>query len=359
MKLYYITHQVEMKTGGEIYNMRLVNGLIARGYQVEIFSDRDIPRVFRSNFLLYNIFYLIRFYYLKDCGLLVDSYLHPRFFFALCFLKIFTNVRVTGTVHHLYWMVQSWELIRQIDKFFESHFIRMFDFLIVPSKFTLTEVQKLMPSLPKVKIIKPGFEFNPEINMPKKIAQKKNNCPAQILCVANIQERKGFEYLIEAVAELDQINLIIIGDTGKRKKYYQFLLNQIHLLNIINRVQFLGHVDEKSLIQYYQNSDIFVLPTLHEGYGIVILEAMSHGLPVIATNICSIPEIITHNWNGILVPPKDSRRLSEAIQDLMDSPEKRQRLKSNGLKFILDHPKWSDIINQWDQYFNKILCDSE
>jgi glycosyltransferase involved in cell wall biosynthesis len=148
--------------------------------------------------------------------------------------------------------------------------------------------------------------------------------------VARLTRSKGIRYLIEAFSYLHNkyrnINLVVIGE-GEEKKNLERLAQD---LKIDDRVFFPGAIPDARL--YFKNFHIFVLPSLSEPFGITILEAMSQKIPVIATNVGGIPEIIEDEDTGILVPPKEPLILAQAIERLITDEELRLRLGEEGYR---------------------------
>ncbi|MBC7319130.1 glycosyltransferase family 4 protein [bacterium] len=147
---------------------------------------------------------------------------------------------------------------------------------------------------------------------------------------ARLTKSKGIRYLIEAFSYLYDkyrgINLVIIGDGEEREK----LEESAKKLNVKDRTFFLGALPNARF--YFRDFHIFVLPSLFEALGIVILEAISQKVPVIATNIGGIPEIIEDGKTGLLVPPKDSLTLARAMEKLIKNKELREYLGEEGNK---------------------------
>ncbi|MEK9132469.1 MAG: glycosyltransferase family 4 protein [Patescibacteria group bacterium] len=137
-----------------------------------------------------------------------------------------------------------------------------------------------------------------------------------ILCVAELHERKGQKYLIEAMKKVassfPQAKLVIVGD-GARRRYYEKLARLVP-----DNVAFLGR--RKDVAQLMAASDVFVLPSVREAFGLVILEAAVAGLPVIATSVGGIPEIIENGKTGITVPSHNSDALADAICSVLANP---------------------------------------
>ncbi|KKU14153.1 MAG: Glycosyl transferase group 1, partial [Candidatus Magasanikbacteria bacterium GW2011_GWC2_45_8] len=143
----------------------------------------------------------------------------------------------------------------------------------------------------------------------------------QITCVARLEPQKGHDTLLRALALLDDMawELVLAGD-GSLKEY---VIDLARVLNIRERVNYLGA--RRDIPAILQDTDIFVLPSLWEGLGIVILEAGASAVPVVASNVGGIPEMVVDQETGLLVPPGDVEALSHALRALLqDSVRARE-----------------------------------
>jgi glycosyltransferase involved in cell wall biosynthesis len=152
-------------------------------------------------------------------------------------------------------------------------------------------------------------------------------CPPDASIVGSVgwlTDIKGHKYLIEAVAKLKQdfpaLHLVIVG-SGDR---HDALLQQAELAGILDAVHFLGHRDDVEAC--LAGMDLFVLPSLNEGMGRALVEAMAAGLPVIASRVGGIPAVISHEHTGLLVPPGNADALADAIRRLLDQPNWARQL---------------------------------
>jgi glycosyltransferase involved in cell wall biosynthesis len=148
----------------------------------------------------------------------------------------------------------------------------------------------------------------------KKDLSIENNSPI-ILSIGRLHEVKGHIYLIRAIKILTEKNpdlrLLIIGDGPERKN----LENESVKLGLSHVILFLGEIRET--VPYYKLADIFVLPSINEGFGLSIVEAMSNKLLVVASNVGGVPEIIKDGANGFLVNPGDPIKLAEVISKII------------------------------------------
>ncbi len=144
-----------------------------------------------------------------------------------------------------------------------------------------------------------------------------------LVSVGRLVKRKGFEYLIRALEKLDEdVEALIIGD-GKER---QALVELAEGLRLQRRVHFLGQVSEREKFRYLACADIYVLSSLHEGFGIVLQEAMQVGLPVVATSHGGQVDLIEDGVNGILVEPCDAGAIAEAVAHLLENRDMSKRM---------------------------------
>lgn len=148
-----------------------------------------------------------------------------------------------------------------------------------------------------------------------------------IISIAELHERKGLKYLIEAIPEVAEkfpnIKLVIVGE-GPERKSLENLIKELSSNHIILTGR------QKEIPKLLKSSDIFVLPSRREAFGLVVLEAMVTGLPVIASKTGGIPEIIENGRNGLLVEPENSKKLAKALMDLIANSDKREKLSKAG-----------------------------
>jgi glycosyltransferase involved in cell wall biosynthesis len=143
--------------------------------------------------------------------------------------------------------------------------------------------------------------------------RRRSACSPHFLAVGSLLERKGHVYLVEAcrILERKRVNYqcTIVGDGPQRHE----LEKRIQKYGLGSRIILAGSVPHEDIQSYYEKADVFVLPSLNEGIPVVLMEAMSKGLPVIATNITGVPELVKNDVDGILVAPGNSVELAEAM----------------------------------------------
>lgn len=156
--------------------------------------------------------------------------------------------------------------------------------------------------------------------------------PPTVLFVGRLEYRKGFKYLLRAwpwVREaIPNARLLVVGAFNKRRKrgYVLYARRQD-----IGGVRFIGQATENDLPRYYRTADVFIAPsTGFESFGIVLLEAMATGVPVVASDIPGYRTVLEHGKQGLLVQPRHPQSLAKAIIDLLRDPDLRARMGSQG-----------------------------
>jgi glycosyltransferase involved in cell wall biosynthesis len=183
-----------------------------------------------------------------------------------------------------------------------------------------------------------------------------------LLTVCGISSQKGLIFLVKALREVAKIHKdfrwIHVGtiptEGDENFPYYLQLIKLIKKYSISRYVNFLGRVPLGELIKFYQTSDIFVLPSLWEGMPLVVLEAMSCGLPIISTKISGIEDLVINNFNGILVEPGNVKALSNAILQLLGDENLVRNMGKNSRKRVEKEFSWEIIARKVKTVYERI-----
>ncbi len=177
-----------------------------------------------------------------------------------------------------------------------------------------------------------------------------------ILFVGRQEPRKGFGTLFKAFLQLKPavpgLRLHVVGpfEAHSRRRYLETALRRG-----VTDVTFAGYISPEALPACYHQADIFCAPSTGcESFGIVLLEAMSAHLPVVASNIAGYRSVISHGHNGWLTPPQQPAALAAALHKLIDNPALRQQLGRNGYQTAQQH-SWDLIIDQTLRYYSDTL----
>jgi glycosyltransferase involved in cell wall biosynthesis len=162
------------------------------------------------------------------------------------------------------------------------------------------------------------------------------------LAVGSVVPRKGYDVLIRALAQCDRENwrLTCVGSLDRHPETAEHVRGLIQENGLGGRVRLVGEVTESEMAGYYDGADVFVLPTLYEGYGMAVAEALARGLPVISTATGAIGDLTA--GAGILVPPSDPDALAAALLRVMTVPGLRDRLAAGARDARERLPRWDD-----------------
>jgi glycosyltransferase involved in cell wall biosynthesis len=171
---------------------------------------------------------------------------------------------------------------------------------------------------------------------------------ATILCVARQYPRKHIADLLRAMAPLHRrqpaARLLIVGD-GPEHGRLRALAGE---LGLGAAAQFTGALSDAEMAHVYRRSRLFCLPSVQEGFGIVFLEAMAAGLPIVATTAAAIPEVVPQRQAGILVAPGDVANLAAALDELLSDPQLAAEYGAFGREHVQQFD-WDRVAEQFEQ----------
>ena len=165
----------------------------------------------------------------------------------------------------------------------------------------------------------------------------------QLLAAGSIVPRKGYDILVQALARLAHLDwqLTIAGDRDRSPETTAALEAQIRLSGVRGRIRLAGAVDERTLANLYAQADLFVTASLYEGYGMVLGEALAHGLPIVTTTGGAAAETVPDRA-ALKVPPGDARALAHALGRAMRSATLRKKLGHASWAAGQKLPDWED-----------------
>ena len=233
------------------------------------------------------------------------------------------------------------------------------DKIITVSKETMKYVLKLGADKTKTSVIYNGVDINHFRPVNKEESKKKLGLPEDrkiILSVRRLVYKNGIGTLIEAaplVAKNHPDVLFIVAGKGPSRKLIE---DRIKELQIEDNIKLTGFVPDELLPTYYDAADYFLLPSASgEGLPLVLLEAMACGLPVIATTVGGTPEIVTHQKNGILVPPRNPEAMAEAISAILSKKELGHSIGEEARRTVENRFSWEQNVQQLKEIYNEFL----
>jgi len=321
-------------TGGYGYDRRVIAELRSLGWQVDVVSLGDgFPRPSAEQ----RAIALSRLEALpEDVPVVVDG-------LALGALpeeaeRIARRAPLIALVHHPL-ALETGLSSSEVDKLFESERAALGSAhtVIVTSPYTserLSEDYDVPPE--SIIVAPPGTDRGAP-------AKGSTDGTVRLLSVGAIVPRKGFDILIAALAPIAELpwRLTIAGDLTRDEATAAKVLRDIAEHQLLDRVVFLGTVSQAQLSELYSLSDIFVLASHFEGYGMAYAEAMAHGLPIIGTTGGATMDTVPANA-GVLVDPGNVKALTRALRMLIGNEKERRWLASGALAASDDLPTWRE-----------------
>jgi len=177
--------------------------------------------------------------------------------------------------------------------------------------------------------------------------------------VARLSKEKGLHYLLEAFAVVagrhPQARLVLVGEGPERQRLERLAAR----LGLGERVRFLGEVPHEQVPEVLQQLDIFAMPSTYEGFGVAALEAEAMELPVVASHVHGIPDVVLDGETGLLVPPRDRQALAAALDRLVSDGDLRRRLGQAGRAFVAEHYSWEENTAQMEALYKAALGKRE
>jgi glycosyltransferase involved in cell wall biosynthesis len=183
--------------------------------------------------------------------------------------------------------------------------------------------------------------------------------PGRLITTASADvTMKGLRYLLEALAKLRterHVELVVIG----RPKEGGPSARIIEELGLSDAITFISGVPEERIIELYSEAEVAVVPSLYEGFSLPAIEAMSCGVPLVATTGGALPEVVgTDNETALLVPPGNSEALADRIRTALDNPELRQRIGAAGRKRVVERWTWRHTAEGTVEQYRALLESS-
>jgi glycosyltransferase involved in cell wall biosynthesis len=225
--------------------------------------------------------------------------------------------------------------------------------IVTVSQYSKREIVSLGIDPKRITIIQPGVDYD-RIDRPPKSPSDE----VHIITLGNIAPRKGTLHLVEAFIKIARPNahLHIVGGFAWKGDPYNETLKQLAANSgMADRIHFHGRLPQEEVHRLLCQADIFAMPSLQEGFGMALLEAMHYGLPVITTNISALPELVEDGVNGLLVPPADSAALAKALERLVDSAALRQSLGNEARQRVEGRYAWKSRGQKFEQLMETML----
>jgi len=239
-----------------------------------------------------------------------------------------------------------------IGKLILKKWFRKLDYKIAVSRPAMEYVNRFFPD--EYSIIPNGVDtdhFRPDVEPLEEYLDGKLN----IMFIGRLEKRKGLDYLLKAYQQVKRVisdsRLIVVGPGERLRKKYEKRVAR----DGIEDVTFIGYATYSDLPRYYKTADIVCCPaTGWESFGIVLIEAMAVGTAVVASNISGYASVLTHDAEGLLVPPKNVPQMAETLLSLADDKSRRQRMGQKGIATAQQY-SWESVAKRVLDCYHKAL----
>lgn len=336
---------LSIRTGGYLYDRRLVHHLRQAGVQVEVIG---LPVQKYGASLLEGL----RRTALPELmgggydGLLQDELTHPSLFRTNRALQRATGKPIVTIVHHLRSSEPHRGWLQHLYRWVEGMYLTSVNAVIANSQATWHSVRNVMGSqIPSV-VAPPGRgHFSPDLSQEEIERKAYDQNPLDILFLGSVTPRKGLHHVVNALLPMERLDfrLTVIGRDQVSPRYVRSIRNSMQTAGILDRVNWLGESSDEQVQRALRAANLLIIPSSYEGFGIAYLDAMGFGAVPIGSQCGGAKELIHHGVNGFLVDPEDERALASLIDQLAGD---RQRLKGvavNAFHRYGEQPTWKEV----------------
>lgn len=281
----------------------------------------------------------------RSVTLINAHWIIPQGFVAIL-VKLTLGKPVALTVHGADILSLNGKLLRPIKRFVLKHS----DVVYVNSSVTKEACEKLY----KRNYVLAPMGTDLQLFQSAKVVKKRSR-PFTIIFVGRLTPVKGIAYVLEATRKLCDSNrhvqTIVIGSGPLEDELHDYVTTH----NLEKNVTFTGWIDHGRLPEYHKNADVFVGPSLYEAQGLVFIEALAAGLPVITTATSGAKDLITEGVNGYVVEPESSEQIFARLAQLYDTPALLRQLKKHAAASVQTTFSWTTTTAQYMQSWRHLL----
>lgn len=348
---------LDNQSGGYLYDRMLVEHLRVAGDQVEVISlaESNYIRHIRDNL---SPILLDQLGDLSVDLLLQDELNHPSLFHINYSLRKRVSYPIVSIVHHLRSSESHPQWQNWIYHWIECRYINSVTGFIYNSQTTRHVVEDLVGNeVPWVVAYPAGDRLDIDLSQEVIVSRAGQIGPLRLLFLGNVIPRKGLDLLLTALSIIpkEHWSLDIVGSLEMDPSYVRYVEGFLNENGIDDQVNFAGFLKAGDLRQAMVESQVMVVPSEYEGFGIAYLEGMGFGLPAIATTGGGAVEIISHAEDGFLIPPGDRNQLVIYLSQLIDDRELLARMSLAAREKYLRHPSWEETTGKIRSFLMEVI----
>ena len=342
---------LEQRTGGYLYDARMVSGLRDRGWDVQVHSlvgSFPTPDPAARDSMTEALEAMDDGSLVVADGLAMGALPEPVAAHA-------SRLRVVSLLHHP--LAEETGLTRQARerlRALEAEALAHVRGVVVTSVFTARRLREWGVERDRVRVVVPGTE-RPRSSQGG--IRARSGTPL-LLSVGSVTPRKGQDVLLEALDRIRDLSwrCVVVGSLERDREFAARVQARRTALGMADRMELPGELDREALDDLYAAAHLFVLPSHYEGYGMVLAEALVHGLPVVSTSGGAIPDTVPTDA-GILVAPGDPVALADGIRALLQDPARRAACARAARRHGDSLPTWTTQVAAFEAALTEFAAD--
>jgi glycosyltransferase involved in cell wall biosynthesis len=283
--------------------------------------------------------------------------------FSALFAERLDGIPYIVTAHyHPTWSIWGGPKRKSLREFYDkhaaSHVLKHASRLILQTKEEERLMREVVPELPPISFVAPGYTPLPAPDAGSRSFRDTYGIKGRyLLFVGRLASNKGLNLLGKSFASLQKdypdLTVAIIGEDAGHKEE---MLREVRALGIADKVKLVGWVeDERLLASAYKDTAVLVLPSEYEAFGLVLLEAMAQGTPVIASRVGGMPGVVEEGKNGLLFQSGNAEELSQSIRKILDRPEDARRMGAYGRDTTVPLHTWERVVSSLETIYQDVI----
>ncbi|MBD3277472.1 MAG: glycosyltransferase [Candidatus Aegiribacteria sp.] len=328
----------DFRSGGYLFNFRMAEHLSKQGYTVKTIHFRTVPKGLPENWFRASRYICsASAEFQPDLTIVSKSY---HFMPLLRIANIFKHAPVLYLMHHMEWRDCGNRIRSLLYRSYVRWLLGMADKVWTNSRNSAEELHRIGISQERIEVLNPGFEKT-DVSLPQRNSKGR---PVKFVSVGSISPRKAQDILVRACSSMEKgtFTMEFAGSTESDPAYTESIIRSIRDLGMEDSISLTGMLESEELIDELLSADVLVHPARWEAFGISVLEGMWLGLPVIASEVAALPELVRDGENGILVQPDYVDGFREAMEFMIRNPENR-------LEMGLCSREIASDMNDWDE----------
>lgn len=337
--LIFMNHPHEVITGGHRYNNDLLCYL-QDNYKLKVLTLPRCAEIYSSWRKVYAPFVELKIIKIikRTSVVFFGDTSYKYHLLLLLLLRLLHRGTPVVIIHHFPYL-NNRGFTRIINFIWQYVYYGLCKYIIVPSPYTRKMAENLFD---KNKIIYIPLPFKKDFVISDVFEERR------LLFVGTVERRKGLDYLLDSINIIKvrkpemKFQLDIVGKI-ENKQFYKMLIKKAKQYGLDNCMRFWGRVSDEQLEELYKKAEVFTFPSLLEGYGNVLIEAMNHGVPIVAFNNSAMPFTIKNGENGLLANNEDPLAFAEKIMQISGNIELRLELQHGMKETIANVPTPNDF----------------